>query len=47
LRVVGNVVGKEFQRDVAAQAPILCFVNDAHSSPAQFFQDAVVGDGLA
>ena len=47
LSVLGDVVGKEFQRDTAAEARVLGFVDHAHSAAAQFFQDAVVGDGAA
>ncbi len=36
--------GREFQRDAAAQARVLRFVNHAHATTAQFFQDAVVGN---
>ena len=47
LRILGNVVGKEFQRNVSAEARVLGFVDHAHASAAQFFQDAVVGNGAA
>ena len=45
LRVLGNVVGKEFQRHTPAEPRVLRLVDNAHSAPAQFFQDTVVGDG--
>ena len=47
LRIVGNVVRKEFQRDAPAEARVLGLVDHAHSPAAQFFQDVVVGDGAA
>ena len=47
LRVLGNVVRKEFQSDTAAEARVFCFVDHAHSSSAQLFQDAVVSNGAA
>ena len=45
LRIPGNVVGKEFQRDVPAEPRVPGLVDHAHPAPAQLFQDAVVGDG--
>jgi hypothetical protein len=44
LRVLRNVVREKFQRDVAAQARVLGFVDHAHSAAAEFIQDSVVGD---
>ncbi len=46
LRVLGNIVGEKFQCDAAAQARVFRFVNDAHATAAQFFQDGIVGNGL-
>ena len=47
LGVVRNIIGKEFQRYIAAQARVFGFVNHSHASTAQFFEDAVVRDGAA
>jgi len=47
LRVVGDVVRQELQRNVSAQARVLGFVDNAHASAAQFFQDSVVGNRAA
>ena len=46
LRVFGDIVGKKFERDETVQANVFGFVNDAHAAAAEFFGDAVVGDGL-
>jgi hypothetical protein len=45
--VLGQIFRQEFQRDKAPQLNVLSFVDYAHSSAAQFFQDAVVADGSA
>ena len=45
LRVQRNVIRKEFQSNIAAQARVRGFVDHAHSSATQFFQNGVVGDG--
>ena len=47
LRVAGDVVGKKFERDETVQAVVFGFVDDAHTAAAEFFEDAVMGDGLA
>ena len=47
LGVLGNVVGKKFEGHVAAEARVLGFVDHAHATAAQFFQDAVMGNGAA
>src|ERR1700679_2627167 len=44
LLVAGNFVGKKFQRDEAPQAGVFGFVNDAHASAAETFDDAVMGN---
>ena len=44
--VPGQVVGKEFQGDKAAEAGVFGLVDHAHASAAEFFEDAVVGDCL-
>src|SRR5216683_76009 len=45
LSVLGNVVGKEFQCNIPAKARVPGFVDHAHASASQFFQDAVMQDG--
>src|SRR5271165_3509909 len=47
LAVIGEVVGNELQRHVAAEARIFCFVNHAHAAATELPQEAVVGNGLA
>ena len=46
-RVVGHVVGKEFQRHAAAQARVFRLVDHAHPTAAEFVDDRVVGNGAA
>ena len=45
LRVAGNLVGQELERDEAVQARVLGFVNDTHAAAAELLDDAVVRDG--
>src|SRR5882762_6528596 len=47
LRVLGNIVRQEFQRNAAAEARVPGFVDHAHSSASQSFQDAVVRNSAA
>jgi len=47
LRVLCDIFRKEFQRYKAKQAGVLCFIDNAHSTTPESFEDAVVGDGLA
>ena len=47
LSVVRNVVGKKFQRNVAAEARVLGLINHAHPAAAKLFDDFVVGDSAA
>ncbi len=47
LRVLGYIVGQEFQSDEAAEARVLGLVDDAHPAAAELLDDAVVRDGLA
>ena len=47
LRVLGDVVGKEFQSNEPAEVGVFGFVDDAHAAAAEFLNDAVMGDGLA
>jgi hypothetical protein len=45
LLVASHFVGKKFQRDEALQASVFGFVNYAHASGTEIFDDAVMGDG--
>ena len=45
LRVLGNVFGKKFQRNVPAEPRVFGFIDDAHASAADFFEDGIMGDG--
>jgi len=47
LRVFREVIGKELEDDETTELGVLSFVNDAHASAAQFFEDAIVREGLA
>ena len=47
LGIAGDLVGQKFERHEAAQFGVFCLVNDAHSTDAQLFEDAVASDGLA
>src|SRR6202050_5190129 len=47
LGVLRNVIGEEFEGDVAAEAGIFGFVDHAHTAAAEFFEDGVMGDGGA
>ena len=47
LGIVSEIVGKKFESDEAAEASVFSFVDDAHSAAAEFFDDAVMRDGLA
>jgi hypothetical protein len=47
LRIAGNFIRKEFQRDETMQTRVFRFVHDAHASAAEFFDDAVMRDGEA
>jgi hypothetical protein len=42
LRILRNVVGKEFQRHTAAEARVLGLIDYAHAPAAQFFEHVVV-----
>jgi hypothetical protein len=46
LRIAGDFVGKEFQRHEAVQARVLGFVNHTHAAAAEFFENAVMRNGL-
>ena len=47
LGIAGHFVGQKLQRDKAVQARVLGFVDHAHATAAELFDDAVVRDGLA
>src|ERR1700683_2731778 len=47
LRILGYVVGQEFQCYKAAELHILGFINYAHTTGAEFFDYAVMRDGFA
>ncbi len=46
LPVLREFFGQEFQRDEASEAGVLGFIDHAHATAAQLFNDAVVRDGL-
>jgi hypothetical protein len=47
LRVSGNVIRQELERNETTQFGVLGLVNDAHAATAELFDDAVARDGLA
>ena len=47
LRIAGDVVGEKLQSDEAAEFRVFGFINDTHASAAEFFNNAVVRNGLA
>src|SRR3982075_1393185 len=47
LRIFGDFIRQEFQRDKAMQSGVLGFLNHTPTAAAQLFNDAVVRDGLA
>ena len=47
LRVLGDVVGKEFQSDKPSEVGVFGFVDDAHAATAEFLNDPVMRYGLA
>ena len=46
LRVFGDVVRKEFQRDEAMKTGIFRLVNHPHTTTAKFLDDSIMRDGL-
>ncbi len=46
LRVLGEVIGQELQRDIAPELRVFGFVNHSHATAAQLFGNPVVRDGL-
>ena len=47
LVIFGDIIGEEFEGDVAVEANVFGFVDDAHAAATEFFDDAVMGDSLA
>jgi hypothetical protein len=47
LAVIGNAFGQEFKSNKPVEASVLGLVNMAHTPAAEFFEDAVVRNGLA
>ncbi len=47
LRILGHRVRKEFQRHKAVQLRVLGLIDNAHTTAAKFFHDAIVRYGLA
>jgi hypothetical protein len=47
LWVFRHIVGQEFQRNESTQPCVLCLVDHTHAATAEFFEDAVVGEGPA
>ena len=47
LRILGDFVGQELERDEATEFDVLGLVDDSHAATAEFLDDAVVRDGLA
>ncbi len=45
LGVMGDIIRQKFESDVAAEAGVGSFVNDAHAAAAEFFEDVVMGNG--
>ncbi len=46
LRIGGELVGKEFQSYQAAERGVFGLVHDPHSAATEFFEDAVMRNGL-
>ena len=47
LGISGDVIGEEFEGDVAVEADVFGLVDHAHTSATELFGDAVMRDGLA
>src|SRR4029077_4964468 len=45
-RIACNLFGQELESDKAVELYILSFVDNPHPAPAEFFDNAVVRDGL-
>ena len=46
LRIVGKIVGKELQSDVATELQVFRLVHHAHATAAYLAEDAVMGNRL-
>ena len=46
LRVIGEFVGKELQRDEPTKLRVLGFIDHAHTTASDLLEDAVMRDGL-
>jgi len=46
LRIAGQYVRQKLEGDETAQFEVLRFVDHTHAATAEFFEDAVVRDGL-
>ena len=47
LGIGGRIIGEKLERDETSQLGVFGFINHAHATAAQEFNDAVVRDGLA
>jgi hypothetical protein len=47
VRVAGYILRQKLKRDETMEASIFCLVHDTHAATPEFFEDAVMGDGLA
>src|SRR5690242_756132 len=47
LWIARDVIWEKLERDEASEFDVLGFVNHAHAAAAQFFQNAVMGNGSA
>ena len=47
LRVASDRIGKEFQRDEAAEFDVFSFIDDAHAATTDLFDDAVMREGTS
>ena len=47
LRILGHIIGQKFQGDKSAKHRVFRLIDDAHAAAAEFFDNAIVRDGLA
>jgi hypothetical protein len=47
LRIAGQLLRQEFERDKTMEARVLGFIDHAHAATPEFLDDAVVRNGLA
>jgi hypothetical protein len=47
LVIFGDIIGEEFEGDVAVEANVFGLVDNAHTSTTELLENAVVGDCLA